>query len=470
MPAISRGAVGILGAGYMGLATGLAFAERGCRVFAYDNNPRVRRALSSGHSPFHEDRLEETLRHAIHLRRFFPVASMRELVDHAEGIFLCLPTPSGPEGKIDLTALRAGAGSLGDTLRAVSGYRLVVVKSTVVPGTTESVVEPLLRKRSGKSRRELGVAVNPEFLAEGTMIRDALRPDRIVIGASDRRSAEWLKGLYARFPAPLYLLSPSGAELVKYASNAFLATKLSFANEIAALTERLDESVDNVMSAVGADGRIGGRYLRAGPGFGGSCLEKDLRALVARAHEWGVPFRTGESALATNEDQVSHSLRLIARATGGLRGRSVAVLGLSFKAGTDDVRESRAFPIVGGLLAHGAKVRVHDPVAMSNFRREWSRSRSRGARVPKFCASIPEALKGVDAAVIQAEWPVYADWAPAWTAAMRRPLVVDLRRLLLPGTARRAGLEVVALGVGQGPSHGPGPAPHRAAPRGRRRR
>ena len=443
--------VGILGAGYMGLVTGLAFAHRGRRVVAFDSNPRVLRAIRHGKSPYREAGLDQLLGSETRFRRFRVVESVKELVDRSDVVFVCLPTPRGPEGRIDLRPMLKGLRSLGEPLRHARGYRLVVIKSTVVPGTTSEVLEPTLRRWSRKPRRELGVANNPEFLAEGSMVHDALHPERVVLGVSDARAARLLRRLYVPFRCPVFALSPAGAELVKYASNAFLAIKVSFANEVGRLSELAGENIDRVMDAVGADRRIGPRFLRAGPGFGGSCFDKDLRAIIARADELGVRFATAESALRANEDQVGHVLRLIRTSAKSLRGRSVAVLGVSFKAGTDDVRESRAFPIVRGLIGRGARVRLHDPVALSNFAREWRRGGWGKASDLTLCRSPGEALRGADLAVLHSDWPEYRSWSNRWTDSMRTPTLVDLRRWVPASRASDSGLRVVALGVGQSP-------------------
>jgi UDPglucose 6-dehydrogenase len=445
-----RATVGILGAGYMGLATGVAFAGRGLRVYAYDVNPEVRATLRRGRSPYREEGLGELVRETTRRGQLVVVDRVEELAARASTIFICLPTPSRRSGGIDLRPLRRGVAELGRALRPVAGYRVAVVKSTVVPGTTERVLEPLLRRRSGRTSRDLGVVSNPEFLAEGRMVRDALRPSRIVLGARDRRAIRQVASLYRGFGAPAFELAPSDAELVKYASNAFLALKVSFANEVGRLAERLGGNIDEVMAATGADPRIGSEFLRAGPGFGGSCFRKDLRAIVERSRALGERFRSGETALAINEDQVQHALRL-ARAAGPLRGATVAVLGLAFKAGTDDVRESRAFPLVDGLLRHGAKVRAHDPVALENFRRAWDLRPGRRASRVTYCTSVERALRGADLAILHTDWPLYSRWPGRWSRAMRTPNLVDLRRGVPPRVQRRAGLRVIALGVGHGP-------------------
>jgi len=433
----------------MGIASALAFSHRGRRVFAYDVNPRVRASLRSGRSPYREEGLQELLQSEGRRGRFVVVDTVGELAESARCIFLCLPTPAGRGGRIHLAPLRAGARELGRALREVRGYRLVVVKSTVVPGTTESLVEPILRRASGKGPESLGVASNPEFLSEGRMVQDALYPERIVVGANDGRCFRMLAAVYRGFPAATRELSPSEAELVKYASNTFLALKVSFANEISRWTEALGGNVDDVVGALGADRRIGPSFLKAGPGFGGSCFEKDLRAFVGRAAQLGIRARAAEATLAINREQTDHVSDLISRTAGPLRGKSVAVLGVAFKAGTDDVRESRAFPIVEGLVHAGARVRVHDPAALANFRREWERRSGTTARSVKFSRSVVDCLRGADLAVLQAEWPEYLDWPARWSEAMRTPLVVDLRRALSPSAREGTGLRVVSLGVGR---------------------
>jgi len=434
----------------MGLATGLAFAARGLSVTGYDVNPRVARSVARGVAPYHEEGLGELLRREVRSRRFSVAENLDALLRSAEVLFLCLPTPSLASGKIDLRPMKRGTAALARALRGRKGYHLVVVKSTVVPGTTEGVLGPLLRRLSRRPARDLGIAVNPEFLAEGSMVRDALSPERIVIGVQDARARRRLRAVYRPFRARFHSLSPTGAELVKYSSNAFLALKVSFANEISRLTERLGLGIDPVMSAVGADPRIGARFLAAGPGFGGSCFEKDLRALVARSHELGVRLRSGEVTLEINRAQAGHALDLVREAVGPLRGKTVTVLGLSFKAGTDDVRESRAFPLVAGLVAEGARVRVHDPVALANFRRAWVGRPDSGPSSPVFADTIPQALAHADVAVLQADWPVYRRWTPAWTRRMKTPVLVDLRRSVDPRRAAAAGLRIHALGVGRG--------------------
>jgi UDPglucose 6-dehydrogenase len=432
----------------MGLATGLGFAAHGLTVVGYDVKREVRDSVRRGKVPYHEPGLTELLQAQRKQCRFRILDDPGALVRDCDLVFLCVPTPSGPGGRIDLHPMLRCVGQVGRALVTARGYRVVVVKSTVVPGTTEGVVAPALYRHSGRRPSELGVAANPEFLAEGSMVKDAVRPERIVVGATDRRALRLLLRAYRPFRAPIYRLTPAGAELVKYSSNAFLALKVSFANEVSRLGDRLGANVDEVMEAVGRDPRIGPRFLRAGPGFGGSCFDKDLRAFASRARELGLRLRSAEAALRINDDQLAYVLEVLRSAVGSLKGRRIALLGLSFKAGTDDTRESRALPIAAGLVAEGAVVRGTDPAALENFRSAWRATPHSSRGRVEFCRSVPEALTNADAAVLQADWPEFLAWKASWTERMRRPLLIDLRRAVRPNVARRAGLTVVGIGAG----------------------
>jgi UDPglucose 6-dehydrogenase len=463
--------VGIAGLGYMGLATGLGFAHRGVDVVGYEVRADVRRSLARGRTSIHEPGIGDLLRRGVASHRFRLVDSWAALLQESDTIFLCLPTPRRPDGRIDLRPMLRGIRELGAALRASARPKLVVVKSTVVPGTTEGILRPALERASGRRSPSVRVATNPEFLAEGSMVHDVLEPERIVFGVSSPADARQLRAVYRGFPAPVIVLSPTGAELVKYASNAFLALKVTFVNEIARVAEAVGADVDAVADAVGRDSRIGGKFLSAGPGFGGSCFEKDVRALVARSHDLGVRPRTLEALVPSNEDQTRHAFDLIRSAVGPLRGKRVAILGLSFKAGTDDVRESRALPLAREIRRQGANVRLHDPVSLENFRRAWGGDGGREPRGVRFCRTVAEALQGADVAVVQASWPEYLNFPLTWTARMRRPLVVDLRRALPMRVRARSDLRWVGLGTA---SAGPGesvahPGPVRARPSSRSR-
>jgi UDPglucose 6-dehydrogenase len=440
--------IGIDGLGYMGLATALGFAAKGLRVVGYDIKSGIRRALEAGQSPFHEKGFSESLKRETGSGRLKIVDSVQELAREASGVFLCLPTPSAKGGRIDLRAVRAGTILLGRALRSATGYRVVVVKSTVVPGTTAEVIEPLIRRISGKNVSSLGVAVSPEFISEGSALQDVTQPERIVLGTSDRKVGHWLRRVYEPFASPIFEMGPAEAELVKYASNAFLATKVAFANEISRITEVLGGDIDKVMRAVGRDSRIGEEFLRAGPGFGGSCFGKDLRALIRRSDDLGVNIRLARAALKANEEQAEHVVELVQSTVGTLAGKRIAFLGVSFKAGTDDVRESRAIPIIENLQRKGALLRIHDPVALENFRHAWKDSHSNISTSVRLTSSLPVALDGAVLAILHSDWPVYLNWKRAWSDRMKRPILLDLRRNFVKDKIAKAGLHVVALGTG----------------------
>jgi UDPglucose 6-dehydrogenase len=451
--------IGVYGLGYMGLATALAFAHRGSTVVGYDIREETVSSLRRGTSPYYEDKLEKLLQSCIRRRKFRVVPTLGEFVRASEVLFVCLPTPQGSRGRIDLRIMSGGIRTLGRQLPQTMDdkFRVVVIKSTVVPGTTQFVIEPLLRTASKLPVSALGVAVNPEFLSEGSMVSDALYPQRVVIGASDRRTRSILRSVYRGFRAPVFELSLSGAELVKYASNSFLALKVSFANEISRLAEDLGDDVDDIMRAVGEDARIGNRFLVAGPGFGGSCFDKDVSALTVVARDYGGHFRSGEAALKINDEQIDHVIGRIHNVAGSLSGKSIAVLGLAFKAGTDDVRSSRAFPLIERLLSHGARIRAHDPVALHRFKEVWEESHARRPRAIQFCAQAVTALRGSDLAILQADWPEYWRWPDRWTSLMKEGVLFDLRRALLRHGRVPHRLRVHALGTGS-MLEAPGPA------------
>lgn len=440
--------IGVLGLGRVGVATGVAFAAHGFRVTAFDIDAGIRAALGRGVSTFREPGLDELLRAQVRSRRFLVAESVQSVAESSEGIFLCVPTPPLRSGRIDLRFLLRSVRELATALQSARGFRTVVIKSTVVPGTTETIVVPMLRTLATRSRSTLGVASNPEFLSEGSMVRDALHPSRVVVGTTDSRSLRWLRRVYRPFRSPIVSLTPSGAELVKYSANTLLALKVSFANEVSRIADRLGVNVDQVMLAVGQDPRIGEAFLRAGPGFGGSCFEKDLRAFASRAEELGVRLRSARVALKINRDQLAYALGLVQSALRDIRGKRIALLGLSFKAGTDDVRGSRALPVARALITRGATVIAHDPMAIDMFRTAWEREYRREDTRLRFADSLREALTRADAAIIQADWPLYMRWTPELSRLMNRPIVIDLRRTLPPRAVRRSGLEWIGLGAG----------------------
>jgi len=436
--------VAVIGAGYVGLVTGVGLSTVGHDVTCVEINASRVAAINAGRSPLHEPGLTERLQAALAAGRFRAVSALPPAVRDAQVILICVGTPSAPTGEIDLQAVQGAARQIGQALRQVQGYRVVAVKSTVVPGTTEGVVGPTVWAAAGQGAENIGLAMNPEFLREGDAVADFLAPDRIVVGATDTRSAEVMRELYAPFNAPLIITNPRTAEMIKYTSNALLATLISFSNQIAAICEATpDVDVQTVMDAVHMDRRltpvIDGRpvqpgilaYLRAGCGFGGSCLPKDVKALQAYARAVHAPTELLDAALAINDRRPWHLVKLAENALGSLAGRTVAVLGLTFKPGSDDLRDSPALRVVELLQEAGAHVRGYDPMITPDGAAQYGLHICANGNGIEICTSARQALTGADAALITTGWRDFAslDWSEM-ASVMRMPIVVDGRRIL----------------------------------------
>ncbi len=443
-----RPRIGVVGLGHVGLATACAFATHGLAVTGYDVDADTRTRLSRGQSPWFEPGLATLLRAQVKAHRLAVTDSASALVRATDLVFLCVPTPSAATGAIDLSFVRGAAEAVGDSLRGAGHWVSVVLKSTTLPGTVDRVLVPALEGRSGlRAGTDFGAASNPEFLAEGTLIADALHPSRIVVGTRDSRTARLLREAYAGFGAPVLTLSPAGAELVKYAANAMLATRVSFANEFARLAEQSGTDVVPVLEAIGRDPRIGPLYLRAGPGFGGSCFTKDLRALVEYARELSVDLKIPAATLAVNDAQAARVVVLAEQELGSLSGKTVAVLGLSFKADSDDVADSRAYPIVAELVRRGARAVLYDPRATDRFVRGLpAAAPSVNASDVETAPTLIDALTRSDAAIVQTDWPEFRRLAAKEWGRLRQRLVVDARRSVDPAKLLRQNVRYRAIG------------------------
>ncbi|MEM2891040.1 MAG: UDP-glucose/GDP-mannose dehydrogenase family protein [Thermoplasmata archaeon] len=433
--------ISVIGAGYVGLATAVMFGKLGHRVECCDIDEQKVKSVASGRLPFHEPPLERELNKLVRLGKLTATAETAESVIDSQAVFICVQTPSLPSGRIDIAPLKSACKNIGRGLKTSEGYKVVVVKSTVVPGTTDTTVIPLLEKTSGRcAGRDFGVCVNPEFLQEGSALRDSLHPSRIVVGADDVKAARLVVRLYAPIRAPKITTDLRSAEMIKYASNVFLATKISYANEIANMCARFGIDSEQVLRAVGLDPRIGPLFLKPGLGFGGSCLPKDVRALDKAARSKGYRSRLLPALMAINDAQPSEGVRLLESALGDLRGKRVAVLGLAFKGGVDDTRDTRAVPLIAQLLAKGAHVVAFDPMAMSSFI----------MLMPgiEYAKSVAECLKGADGCIVQADWPEFRKLGRREFSAMHTPVVVDGRRCLDPAAVRRAGARYLGIGYG----------------------
>jgi UDPglucose 6-dehydrogenase len=435
----------VIGAGYVGLATGVMFGKLGHEVVCADIDESRVKSVNSGRLPFHEPPLEKELKRLVKAGSLRAVTDTRGAVRDCKFVFICVQTPSLPSGRIDINPVKAATREVGRALRRSEDYKVIVMKSTVVPGTTDSVVKPMLERLSGrKCGVHFGLCMNPEFLQEGTALEDSMEPARIVVGSEDKRSGDLLAALYRPVKAQKVRTDLRSAEMIKYASNTFLATKISYANEIANMCERFGIDSEQVLEAAGMDPRIGRLFLRPGLGFGGSCLPKDVRALRDRARSEGYRSRLLDALLAINEGQPVEGIRLLEKAVGPLRGKRIAVLGLAFKGGVDDIRETRAVPLVTELMARGARVVAYDPMAMDNFISVMP--------TIEYASSAAECLNGADGCIVQADWPEFKRLGRKEFSKMTNPVVVDGRRCLDPAAVEKAGARY--LGIGYAPGRG----------------
>jgi UDPglucose 6-dehydrogenase len=431
----------VVGAGYVGLATGVMFGRLGHEVVCADIDKGRVAEVGSGKLPFYEPPLEKELAKLVRAHRLFATTDVVRACSDSDVIFICVQTPSLPSGRIDVRPVKSACRSVGRALARSSGFKVVVMKSTVVPSTTDSVVKPILEKISRKKAgKDFGLCMNPEFLQEGSALRDSMEPSRVVIGSEDKRSGGILTRLYAPLKAPKIHTDLRSAEMIKYASNVFLATKISYANEVANICVRFGIDSAPVLLAAGLDPRIGPLFLKPGLGFGGSCLPKDVKALRDRAGSEGYRSRLLAALLAINEQQPVEGIRLLESAVGNLRGKRVAVLGLAFKGGVDDIRETRAVPLVTELLARGASVIAYDPMAKDNFIRVMPSI--------EYASSAAECLRGADGCIVQADWDAFRKLGRKEFSSMRSPVIVDGRRFLDPAKVEKAGARYLGIGYG----------------------
>ena len=433
--------ISVIGTGYVGLVTGACFAEFGIRVTCVDKDAAKIERLEAGEIPIFEPGLEEIVRRNTQSGLLSFTTDAAKAVKNSLVIFIAVPTPPAPDGSTDLSYVDAVARTIGEHL---DGYKVVVTKSTV-PVKTAERVRRIINESAAAAGREgvlCSVASNPEFLREGSAVEDFLRPDRVVIGAEDPHAVAILKDLYKPLnliEVPFVITNVATAELIKYASNAFLATKISFINEISTLCEAVGADVHDVSRAMGLDGRIGRKFLHPGPGYGGSCFPKDTLSLVQFSREFGVEQRIVAATVTANEAQRARMVGKIEKLVGKLAGATIGVLGLSFKPNTDDVRESPALWIVQELLRRGAHVRCYDPQAMENAARELD-----GA---VFCEDPYDTAKACDALVFATEWNQFRKLDLALLKErLRQPVVVDLRNICEPAEMERLGFRYSGVG------------------------
>jgi UDPglucose 6-dehydrogenase len=429
--------ISVIGTGYVGLVVGTCFAETGNDVICADINAEKIRMLKRGKSPIYEPGLEELIRKNTAEKRLNFTTDIISAIKKTGVVFLALPTPPGEDGSADLRHVIAVAQIIAENL---NGYKVIVNKSTVPVGTADKVREVI----AAKAKEDFDVVSNPEFLKEGAAVMDFLKPDRIVVGSSSPRAIRVMEDLYAPFIRtgnPFIVTDERSSELTKYAANSFLATKISFMNEIAQLCERVGADVDMVRKGMGSDPRVGSQFLFAGVGYGGSCFPKDVSALAKTSEEYKYDFRILEAVMTVNRLQRSFFSRKISAHFGkSLKGKSIAVWGLSFKPNTDDMREAPAISIIEELLKQGASVRAYDPEAMKEAKKVLS------PKVKYFPGNYA-ALKGADALVVVTEWNEFRrpDF-DKMKSLMRTPVIFDGRNIYDPAMLHQKGFTYYGIG------------------------
>jgi UDPglucose 6-dehydrogenase len=429
--------IAVIGTGYVGLVTGACFAEFGNDVTCVDKDSAKVEMLLEGRLPIFEPGLDALVAKNVKAERLHFTTDLAKAVEKSLIVFLAVGTPSNSDGAADLSQIEEVATQIA---RSLNDYKVIVTKSTVPVGAAKYIKTIIKENKTSGSR--FAVASNPEFLREGAAINDFMRPDRVVIGSTDEEAVAILKDLYR----PLYLIetpfvitTPESAEMIKYAANAFLATKISFINEIANLCEGLGADVHDVAKGMGMDKRIGSKFLHPGPGFGGSCFPKDVRALVSLARRVGFEMKIGESVLAVNESQKASCIDRIMKLVPDLKGKTIALLGLSFKPETDDLREAPALNLIADLLERGAEVRAFDPAAMAAARTIFPDV--------NYCEDEYSTASGSHALVVMTEWNQFRSLdLNKLKAQMRERNLVDLRNIYDPETVKALGFNYTAIG------------------------
>ena len=435
--------IAVIGTGYVGLVTSVGLADFGNQVVGVDIRAEIVETLRTGKPTIYEIGLEEYLQRNLNSGRLTFTTDAEAAIRGADIVFLAVGTPPREDGSADLSQIENAARTVA---RNLNGYKVVVIKSTVPVGTNARVRDIIAQESGKQSGVDFSSVSNPEFLREGKAVQDFFHPDRIVLGYEDARAKEYMEDVYRSLyliQTPFVWSNLQTAELIKYASNAFLATKITFINQMANLAEAADADIHVIAKSMGMDGRISPKFLHPGPGYGGSCFPKDTKAIASTGDELGVDMSVIKAVIAANDEQKMHTARKLVRLCGSVKGKTVAVLGLAFKAETDDVRESPALDIVSHLLDNGASVRAFDPEAMKTFAEALDRT---GA--PLYYARDEfEALNGADAAIIVTEWNAFRNLDLQRAASvMKGRVLFDARNVLDPGTVKAAGFTYAGVG------------------------
>lgn len=408
----------IIGGGYVGLVTAACLSHLNHNTTVIEIFPEKVAAINRAESPIYEDGLDTLLK--THISANLRATTQYTPVQTSDVIFIAVGTPPNPDGSANLSYITAATEAIADELAKFHAeYPVIVVKSTVPPGTTKNLVEPIIRRKNPDL--SFGICMNPEFLREGRAVEDFLHPDRIVVGSSDPKTIQIMHELYTGIAAPIIDVDPTAAEMIKYTSNALLATKISFANEIGNLCKQLGINVYEVMAGVGMDSRVSPKFLNAGCGFGGSCFPKDVSALASIAQEHGITPTLLNAVLAVNDSQPLRMVELLEKRIGSLLGKRIAVLGLAFKDNTDDVRESRSIPVIEALRRKGAVPVLFDPMAMDTMKAVFPDE--------EYVSSAVAALTHADGCLVMTEWPEFAKLSSEFDA-MRERVIIDGRHIL----------------------------------------
>ncbi len=423
-----------IGAGYVGLVSGICFAEFGNNVICVDRDKDKIDKLNKSVIPIYEQGLQELLNKNVKENRLKFTTDLKYGVENSDIVFIAVGTPSLPDGDVDLSAVKAVAE---DIARYINGYKVIVNKSTVPVGTQKLVKE--LVKKNQIGAHDFDVVSNPEFLREGNAVYDTMNADRVIIGADSRKAADVMLELYKFVKCPVKVTTPESAEMIKYASNAFLATKITFINEIANICEKVGADVEEVAEGMGLDSRISDKFLRAGIGYGGSCFPKDTKAIVKIAEKAGYSFETVKSIINTNERQKLKPVEKLQEVLGEIKGRIIAVLGLAFKPNTDDIREAPSIDIITRILEMGGIVKAFDPVAISNAEKVLN-----GV---EYGSDIYETVKDADAIILVTEWDEFKEIdLQKVRHLVKRPIFIDGRNVFEADEMINLGFEYYCIG------------------------
>ena len=437
-----------IGLGPVGLCTAVCFAAKGYKVIASEIDKTKANQIKKGKPPFYELNLKEMLQETIKSGNLKIVTNNEEAILQSDITFITVGTPSKPDGSINLSYVINASEDMGKALKKKKETHLIAVKSTVTPSTTENIVKPMLEKNSGKKcGKDFLLCFNPEFLSESNAIRGTLNPDYIVIGGYNQKSTETLENLYKEFHKenlpPIIKTNIPTAELIKYANNAFLATKISLINTIANICEKTPGTdITKIAEAIGKDHRISPHFLNAGLGWGGSCFPKDLKAFITYSKKLGYSPTLIQATYKANQDQIKFTTQKVKKELKTLKGKKIAILGLAFKSNTDDIREARSIKIINQLLKQGAIITAYDPMAISNTKKILKEK-------IRYASSAIECLKNADCAILVTEWEEFKKLKPEdFTQNMRKSILIDGRRVYDPEEFSKK-LRYIAIGLGE---------------------